>query len=92
MIKAEFRRNAHCLPRKSNAEYELDVKPRRAWPEVHIYGVTALENGITILLRAAPCNCKLQVTPRMKLVNRSAHINGFHFKPAAFALIMAPNP
>jgi len=72
MIKAEFRRNAHCLSRESNAEYGLDVKPQRACPEVNIYCVAALENGITILLRAAPCHCKLQVTQRLHLVNRSA--------------------
>ena len=49
-----------------------EVKPRRARPEVHIYCVAALENGMTILLRTAPCNCKLQVTQRLQAINRAA--------------------
>jgi len=60
------------LSRKTNAESGLDEKPRRAQPEAHIYCVAALENGMTILLQATPCNCKLQVTQRLQEINRGA--------------------
>jgi hypothetical protein len=55
-----------------DAESGLDVKPRRACPEACIYGVAALENGTTISLRAASCNCTLQATQRLQSINRDA--------------------
>jgi len=47
-IEADIRRNAYCLSRRSNAESGADIKPRRACPEAHTYGVALLENGTTI--------------------------------------------
>jgi len=60
------------LVRKHNAEPGQRAKPRRAIPETCIYVVATLDNGITIVLRAAPSGCMLQGSQRPQAIFRGA--------------------
>jgi len=64
------------LVRKHNAEpgrkSGQGAKPRRASPETYSYVVATLDNGITIVLLAAPSSCMLQGSQRPQAIFRGA--------------------